>query len=70
MKTGVSYLGHHNPKHMATDFRAMRELQRDDLFRCMQVTAFVHRQQPDALYVWAREGQIGTDESCTDPLLA
>jgi hypothetical protein len=32
MKTGVSYLGHHNPKHMATDFRAMQELQLDDLF--------------------------------------
>jgi hypothetical protein len=28
------------------------------------------RRQPDALYVWAWEGQIGTYESCTDPLLA
>ncbi len=28
------------------------------------------REQPDALYVWAYLGQIGTTESCADPLLA
>lgn len=42
MRTGVSYMGHHNPKHMATDFRAMRELQLDDVFICMQEVDFVH----------------------------
>lgn len=26
------------------------------------------REQPDALYVWAYEGQIGTTETCDDPL--
>jgi hypothetical protein len=25
------------------------------------------REKPDALYVWAWKGQIGTDESCHDP---
>lgn len=28
------------------------------------------REQPDALYIWAWEGQIGTKESCDDPALA
>ena len=28
------------------------------------------RARPDALYVWAWEGQIGTYESCDDPLRA
>ncbi|MEZ4864690.1 MAG: hypothetical protein R3C14_25490 [Caldilineaceae bacterium] len=42
MKTGVSYMGHHNPKHMATDMREMQALQLDDLFLCMQEVDFVH----------------------------
>ena len=25
------------------------------------------REQPDALYVWAWKGQVGTDETCVDP---
>lgn len=41
MRTGLSYMGHHNPKHMATDFRAMRDLQLDDVFLCMQEVDFV-----------------------------
>ena len=28
------------------------------------------REKPDALYVWAWKGQIGTDESCADPKTA
>jgi hypothetical protein len=28
------------------------------------------RQQPDALYIWAWEGQIGTKETCDNPALA
>lgn len=42
MRTGVSYMGHHNPKHLITDLRAMRDLQLDDLFVCMQENDFVH----------------------------
>lgn len=42
MRTGVSYMGHHNPKHLATDFRAMRNLQLDDVFVCMQENDFVY----------------------------
>lgn len=42
MRTGVSYMGHHNPKHLATDFRAMQELQLDEVFVCMQENDFVH----------------------------
>lgn len=42
MKTGVSYMGHHNPKHLATDFQAMSELQLDDVFICMQENDFIY----------------------------
>lgn len=42
MKTDVSYMRHHNPKHLETDFRAMRELQLDDVFICMQENDFVY----------------------------
>lgn len=28
------------------------------------------REQPDAIYIWAWEGQIGTQETCEDPALA
>lgn len=41
MRTGVSYMGHHNPKHLASDFRAMQELQLDEAFVCMQENDFV-----------------------------
>lgn len=42
MRTGVAYMGHHNPKHLTTDLRAMRELQLDDVFVCLQENDFVH----------------------------
>jgi len=42
MITGVSYMGHHNPKHLATDLRAMRDLRLDDVFVCLQENDFVH----------------------------
>ena len=42
MRTGVSYMGHHNPKHLTTDLRAMRELQLDEIFVCMQENDFVN----------------------------
>lgn len=41
MRTGVSYMSHHNPKHIAADLRAMRELQLDDVFVCCQENDFV-----------------------------
>ncbi len=41
MRTGVSYMGHHSPKHLATDFRAMRELQLDEVFVCLQENDFI-----------------------------
>jgi hypothetical protein len=28
------------------------------------------REQPDALYIWAWESQIGTKETCDDPTLS
>ncbi len=42
MKTGVSYMGHHNPKHIETDLREMQELQLDDVFLCAQENDFYH----------------------------
>jgi hypothetical protein len=41
MRTGVSYMSHHNPKHIATDLRAMRELGLDEIFVCCQENDFL-----------------------------
>ena len=30
MRTGVSYTGHHNPKHLEVDMQEMQELGLDD----------------------------------------
>jgi len=40
MRTGVSYMGHHNPKHLEVDMREMRELGLDDVFVCTQENDF------------------------------
>ena len=42
MKTGVAYMGHHNPKHIETDIRDMRRLQLDDVLLACQENDFVH----------------------------
>ena len=42
MRTGVSYMGHHNPDHLKTDFQQMQELRLDDVFLCAQENDFVH----------------------------
>jgi hypothetical protein len=42
MITGVSYMGHHNPRHLAADLAAMRTLGLDDLFLCLQENDFRH----------------------------
>ena len=42
MRTGVSYMGHHNPKHIETDMREMQELGLDDVFVCTQENDFRH----------------------------
>lgn len=42
MRTGVSYMGHHNPKHIATDMREMRKLGCDDVILAAQENDFVH----------------------------
>ena len=42
MITGVSYMGHHNPRHLAADFAAMRQLGLDDVFLCLQENDFRH----------------------------
>lgn len=41
MRTGVSYMSHHNPKHIVTDLRAMQELQLDEIFVCCQENDFI-----------------------------
>jgi hypothetical protein len=40
MITGVSYMGHHNPRYLAADFAAMRSLGLDDAFLCLQENDF------------------------------
>ena len=42
MRTGVAYMGHHNPKHLISDLREMRALQLDEAFVCLQENDFVH----------------------------
>jgi hypothetical protein len=41
MRTGVSYMGHHNPRHMQTDLKELRALGCDDVFVCLQENDFV-----------------------------
>jgi hypothetical protein len=41
MLTGVSYMSHHNPKHIETDIHEMVQLRLDDVLVCMQENDFV-----------------------------
>jgi hypothetical protein len=38
--------------------------------RVFEMGEVLVQEQPDALYIWAWEGQVGTAESCADPALA
>ena len=42
MKTGVSYMGHHNPKHIQVDILEMRRLQLDEVLVAAQENDFVY----------------------------
>lgn len=42
MRTGVSYMGHHNPQHLETDLREMQALHLDDVLLAAQENDFVH----------------------------
>ena len=42
MRTGVSYMGHHNPKHLATDLQDMKSLGCKDVLVAAQENDFVH----------------------------
>lgn len=42
MRTGVSYVGHHNPKHLEIDLRDMNQLGLDDVLLAAQENDFVH----------------------------
>jgi hypothetical protein len=42
MLTGVSYMGHHNPKHIEADMRQMQRLQLDDVLLAAQENDFIH----------------------------
>jgi hypothetical protein len=42
MKTGVSYMGHHNPKHMETDLREMKDLAINDVLLAAQENDFAY----------------------------
>lgn len=42
MRTGVSYMGHHNPKHLEIDIREMSSLQLDDVLLAAQENDFVY----------------------------
>lgn len=40
MRTGTSYMGHHNPTHLETDLRAMQQLRLDDVLVAAQENDF------------------------------
>jgi hypothetical protein len=42
MRTGVSYMGHHNPQHLKTDLEEMKALQLDDVLVAAQENDFAH----------------------------
>lgn len=42
MRTGVSYMGHHNPVHIKTDLAEMKQLGCDDVLVSAQENDFVH----------------------------
>ena len=42
MRTGVSYMGHHNPRHMKTDMRDIRALGCDDVLLAAQENDFAY----------------------------
>lgn len=42
MRTGISYMGHHNPQHIETDMREMRGLKIDDVLVACQENDFVY----------------------------
>ncbi len=42
MRTGVSYMGHHNPEHIESDISEMKNLQLDDVLLAAQENDFVH----------------------------
>lgn len=42
MRTGVSYLGHHNPRHLLTDLKELADLRCDDVLLAAQENDFVH----------------------------
>ena len=42
MLTGVSYMSHHNPKHIETDLADMVALKLDDALVCLQENDFIH----------------------------
>ncbi len=42
MRTGVSYMGHHNPKHLRSDLEEMKELGLDEVFLAAQENDFAH----------------------------
>ena len=42
MRTGVSYMGHHNPQHLKADLEEMKRLQLDDVLVSAQENDFVY----------------------------
>ncbi len=42
MRTGVSYMGHHNPRHLKTDMADLKSLACDDVLLAAQENDFVH----------------------------
>jgi len=42
MRTGLSYMGHHNPRHMETDLKDIKSLGCDDVLLAAQENDFVH----------------------------
>jgi hypothetical protein len=68
MRLGTSYMGHHNPKHLAADMKEMQALGLDDVFLAAQ--------ENDSHYFWATAsgssdgwpGEFGSWPKATFPI--
>ncbi|MCP4648531.1 MAG: hypothetical protein GY853_00435 [PVC group bacterium] len=59
MRTGISYMGHHNPKHVAADLEDIKALGCDDVLLACQENDFVYmRGKPDFFPALAKNAGI------------